>query len=73
MNILRRILRIEDKQYIADATAVSEEIYAAQREKQENARRIENRANQQTLNIRSSERVLNTWQGASAILRDHGR
>lgn len=70
MNLLRRILKLEDKQYIADATAVSEEIYAAQQEKQENARRIENRANQQALNIRSSERVLNTWQGASAILRE---
>lgn len=70
MNLLRRILRIEDKQYKADATAVSKEIYAAQREKQENARRIENRANHQSLTIRSSDRVMDTWQGASAILRD---
>lgn len=70
MNLLRRILKIEDKQYLADASAVSEEIYAAQQEKKRNARRIEDGANQQALNIRSSDRVLDIWQGASAILRD---
>lgn len=70
MNLLRRILKIEDKQYLADATAVSEEIYAAQQEKKRNARRIEDGANQQALNIRSSDRVLDIWQGAAAILRD---
>lgn len=70
MNLLRRILRIEDKQYLAESTAVSEAIFAAQKEKQETARRIEKRANQQALSMRSSEMVLNTWQGASAILRD---
>lgn len=70
MNILRRILRLEDKQYLADASAVSEEIHAAQQEKQANARRIETRANQQTLSLRSSDRLLDTWQGAAAILRD---
>lgn len=68
MNLLRRILRIEDKQYTAESAAVSEAIFAAQKEKQETARRIEKRAHQQAL--RSSDMVFNTWQGASSILRD---
>lgn len=73
MNLIKRFLGIEDRDYTAAAAAISEEIHAAQMEKQRNARRIEDGANQQALSIRSSDRVMNTWQGASIILRDQAK
>lgn len=67
--LLRRILHIDDESMIERASQTDREIETTKQEYDQKLQALQLRKNHQAIAPRSSDRVMEQWAGAMAILR----
>ena len=71
MNIIRKLLSLEDREYERKAQEADRRIEAATEAYEGKVREIQDRQNHQTLRRQSNDRVMSTWGGAMRMLRNN--